>query len=347
MERLPGRSTYGVVVAKNVTIKDVAALAGVSLGTVSNYINGTRTVSPDARARIERAIDVTRFVPNRAVRTLRGNRTHTVGLLVPDAGNPFFTEIARGVEDVARSRGDVLVYCDTAGDSERQALYIRSLAEMRVGGLIISATASMPPDLGDLESVGTPIVVVGGEGMAMTTSRVTFDHHLGGKLAMQHVLEQGHRQVLFAGGPGGELVIQARYQGALAAIEQHGSGAVLHRVDATGRSARERSELAAEIMALHPRPTAVLCGNDLIAIAIVNTLIRTGWSVPGDLAIVGYDDITDAQLAVVPLTTIRQPAYEIGTAAAQLLTERADSPDSPHREITFTPELILRNSSQP
>lgn len=335
-----------MVVAKSVTIKDVAALAGVSLGTVSNYINGTRTVAEDTRARIERAIEVTRFVPNRAVRALRGNRTHTVGLLVPDAGNPFFTEIARGVEDVARSRGDVLVYCDTAGDSERQALYIRSLAEMRVGGLIISATASMPPDLGDLEAVGTPIVVVGGEGMAMTTSRVTFDQRLGGRLAMEHVLGLGHRQVLFAGGPGGELVIQARYEGALSAIDDLGNDhAVLHRVDAAGRTVRERSELADEIMAMRPRPTAVLCGNDLIAIAIVNKLIRDGRSVPRDLAIVGYDDITDAQLAVVPLTTVRQPAYQIGASAAELLFERADHPANPHREISFTPELIVRDSS--
>ncbi|MEV0797688.1 LacI family DNA-binding transcriptional regulator [Kribbella sp. NPDC050281] len=329
------------------TIKDVAALAGVSLGTVSNYLNGTRTVSPDTRTRIERAIEVTRYVPNRAVRTLRGNRTHTVGLLVPDAGNPFFTEIARGVEDAARGRGDVLVYCDTAGDPERQSLYIRRLAEMRVGGLVISATASMPPDLGDLEAVGTPIVVVGGEEMALSTSRVTFDHHLGGKLAMRHVLDLGHRQVLYAGGPGGELVVQARYQGALAALDERGEDhALLHRVDATGRSVRERSELADEIMAMRPRPTAVLCGNDLIAIAIVNTLIRRGWSVPGDIAIVGYDDISDAQLAVVPLTTVRQPAYEIGTSAAKLLFERADDPASPHREISFAPELMVRDSSR-
>ncbi|MFF0343661.1 LacI family DNA-binding transcriptional regulator [Kribbella sp. NPDC004875] len=326
------------------TIKDVAALAGVSLGTVSNYLNGTRTVSPDTRARIERAIEVTHFVPNRAVRTLRGNRTHTVGLLVPDAGNPFFTEIARGVEDRARERGDVLVYCDTAGDPERQSLYIRRLAEMRVGGLVISATASMPPDLGDLESVGTPIVVVGGEGMALRTSRVTFDHRLGGELAMRHVLELGHRQILYAGGPGGELVIQARYQGALAALAEYGD-AELHRVDATGRSARERGELADEIMAMRPRPTAVLCGNDLIAIAIANKLIRAGRAVPGDVAIVGYDDITDAQLAVVPLTTVRQPAYQIGTSAAELLFERVDDPVTPHREISFAPELIVRDSS--
>ncbi|MET9270938.1 LacI family DNA-binding transcriptional regulator [Kribbella sp. NPDC003557] len=328
------------------TIKDVAALAGVSLGTVSNYLNGTRTVSPDTRARIERAIEVTRFVPNRAVRTLRGNRTHTVGLLVPDAGNPFFTEIARGVEDRARERGDVLVYCDTAGDPERQSLYIRRLAEMRVGGLVISATASMPPDLGDLESVGTPIVVVGGEGMALSTSRVTFDHRLGGELAMRHVLGLGHRQVLYAGGPGGELVMQARYQGALAALREYGAGdAELHRVDAAGRSPRERSELAGEILAMRPRPTAVLCGNDLIAIAIVNQLIRSGRSVPGDVAIVGYDDITDAELAVVPLTTVRQPAYQIGTSAAELLFERVDDAATPHREISFAPELVVRDST--
>jgi LacI family transcriptional regulator len=332
--------------AKNVTIKDVAALAGVSLGTVSNYINGTRTVAADTRLRIERAIEDTHFVPNRAVRTLRGNRTHTVGLLVPDAGNPFFTEIARGVEDVARSRGYVLVYCDTAGDPAQQSVYIRNLAEMRVGGLIISSTSAVPPDLGDLEAVGTPIVVLGGEETVLSTSRVTFDHRLGGRLAMRHLLELGHRNVLFAGGPGGELVMRARFEGALSAMDDHGADrALLRRIDATGRTVRERSELADSIMAMEPRPTAVLCGNDLIAIAIVNKLTRSGWSVPADLAIVGYDDITDAQLAVIPLTTVRQPAHEIGTSAAQLLFERADDPACPHREVAFVPDLIVRGST--
>jgi LacI family transcriptional regulator len=238
------------------------------------------------------------------------------------------------------------VYCDTAGDPAQQSVYIRNLAEMRVGGLIISSTSAVPPDLGDLEAVGTPIVVLGGEETVLSTSRVTFDHRLGGRLAMRHLLELGHRNVLFAGGPGGELVMRARFEGALSAMDDHGADrALLRRIDATGRTVRERSELADSIMAMEPRPTAVLCGNDLIAIAIVNKLTRSGWSVPADLAIVGYDDITDAQLAVIPLTTVRQPAHEIGTSAAQLLFERADDPACPHREVAFVPDLIVRGST--
>ncbi|MFF1879786.1 LacI family DNA-binding transcriptional regulator [Leifsonia sp. NPDC058230] len=334
--------------AKNVTIKDVAVLAGVSLGTMSNYINGTKTVSAETRARIDRAIEDTRFVPNRAVRTLRGNRTHTLGLLVPDAANPYFTEIARGVEDVARSRGYVLVYCDTAGDPVRQGVYVRNLAEMRVGGLIIASATAEPPDLGDLESLGTPIVVLGHEGMALNSSSVSVDQHQGGFLAMKHLLDLGHKRVLFAGGPGGDLVMKARFEGATLAIKAAGEDPeMLHRADASGRTVRERSELADIIMAMQPRPTAVLCGNDMIAIAIVNKLIRDGWSVPDDIAIVGYDDIDDAQLAVIPLTTIRQPAHEIGESAARLLFETADDPTRPQRQVSFTPELVVRGSTMP
>ena len=332
--------------AKSATMKDVAALAGVSIGTMSNYINGTKTVAAETRVRIERAIEDTRFVPNRAVRTMRGKRTHTLALLVPDAANPFFTEIARGVEDVARSRGYVLVYCDTAGETSRQDVYVRNLAEMRVGGLIICSSDSIPPDLGDLESVGTPIVVVGGESMVLEASRITSDQHRGGFLAMKHLLDLGHRHVLFAGGPGGDVVLNARYQGALAAIEAAGeSQALLRRSDAAGRTVRERSNLADLIVSMQPRPTAVLCGNDMIAMAIVNKLTREGWSVPGDVAVVGYDDISDAQLAVIPLTTIRQPAHEIGVSAAQLLFERVDDPSRPHRDISFAPELVVREST--
>ncbi|BCW44841.1 LacI family DNA-binding transcriptional regulator [Arthrobacter sp. StoSoilB5] len=331
---------------KSVTIKDVATLAGVSLGTMSNYLNGTKVVSSATRARIELAIKQTKFVPNRSVRSLHGNRTHTLALLVPDAANPFFAELARGVEDIARARGYLLIYCDTAGDEERQRHYVRDLAEMRVGGLIISSGALNPPNVGELEHVETPVVVVGQEGMTLSTSSVVINQHHGGYLAMRHLLDLGHRRVLFAGGPGGSRALQARYEGALLALRESGADpSLLTRVDATGRTIRERSALADIITAMDPRPTGVLCGNDMIAIAIVNRLTREGWSIPADIAIVGYDDISDAQLAVVPLTTVKQPAYEIGEAAARLLFAKSESPDAPNRRISFTPELVVREST--
>ena len=140
--------------------------------------------------------------------------------------------------------------------------------------------------------------------------------------------------------------MKSRYQGALAAIEAAGEDpGLLRRCDAAGRTVRERSDLADLIVSMQPRPTAVLCGNDMIAIAIVNKLTRDGWSIPKDIAIVGYDDISDAQLAEIPLTTIRQPAHEIGVSAAQLLFERAADQSRPHRDINFTPELVVREST--
>lgn len=328
------------------TIRNVAAHAGVSIGTISNYLNGTKTVSPATGARIDAAIESTGFVFNRAVRTLRGNRTRTLGLLVPDAGNPHFTEIARGVEDVARSRGYVLVYCDTAGESDREAAYLLNLAEMRAGGVILSSTQVQLPDLSSLQRLGTPIVILGDENTPRITSTVVTDARRSGDLAMGHLLSLGHRDVLFAGGPGGNEVLDARFAGAHDALERAGlPHSVLRRVDAVGRTVIERSALGELVIAMSPRPTAVLAGNDLVAIAMMNRLIRAGWRMPGDLSIVGFDDINDAQLAAVPLTTVRQPAYAIGQAAARLLFHQIDEPGDQPRSTAFAAELVVREST--
>lgn len=331
---------------RRATIKDVSELAGVSLGTVSNYINRTKPISAATRARIEAAIEQTHFVPNRTVRTLRGNSSHAVGLLVPDAANPFFAEMARGVDAVARQHGNLLIYCDTEGDPARQRAYVRDLAGMRVGGMIVSSSEVTAEDMRELDFLATPIVVVGQLELGADGPAVLVDQRSGGYLAMKHLLDLGHRRIAFAGGPGGVAVLDARHSGVLLAAEEAGVplDAVV-RIDASGRSVQERSELAGAIAALQPRPTAVICGNDLIAIAILNRLVRDGWSIPDDLAIVGYDDIGEAQLAVVPLTTVRQPAYEIGASAARLLFSQSDTGEHTEQQILYRPELVVREST--
>ena len=330
---------------KSATVKDVARHAGVSLGTVSNYINDTKPVAPETSIRIKQAIADLGFVPNRAVRTLRGNRASVIGFVVPDATNPFFTELARHVEDVARSHGCVVVFCDTAGDEEREVTYLRNLAEMRVGGVILTSVTNDPVNLSDLESVNAPIVLLGDEKPGFGASSVCLNHWRSGYLAMNHLLSLGRREILYAGGPGGRDVLEARYAGAEQAIREHplGAGVHLRRIDAVGRTVGERAALVDAFLAADTRPDAIMSGNDMIAIAILNALLRRGIRVPEDIAIVGHDDIEAAHQAVIPITTVRQPIEQLGRLAAKLLFREGDRP--PERHIVFEPELVVREST--
>jgi LacI family transcriptional regulator len=331
---------------RSATIKDVALQAGVSLGTVSNYINETKTISPETAGRIKQAIEDLGFVPNRAVRTLRGNRASVIGFVVPDATNPFFTELARHVEDVARSHGSVVVFCDAAGDEERESTYLRNLAEMRVGGVILTSVTTDAVNLADLESVNAPIVLLGDEKPGFGASSVSLNHGRSGYLAMNHLLSLGRREILFAGGPGGKGVLEARYAGAERALREHPDGAHAHlrRVDAVGRTVSERAALVDSILAAERRPDAIISGNDMIAIAILNALLRRGIRVPEDIAIVGHDDIEAAHQAVIPITTVRQPIEQLGRLAAELLFREGEHADEV-RHIVFEPELVVREST--
>lgn len=335
-----------VTLDRSPTIKDVAARAGVSLGTVSNFINGTKTVAAGTARRIEAAIDELEFVPNRAVRSLRGERTDVIGFVVPDATNPFFTELARHVEDVASSHGCVVVFCDTAGDDDREQMYLRRLAEMRVRGVVLTSVDHRTANLASLHAVKAPIVLLGDDKPGLNMSSLSFDYRRGGLLAMSHLLSSGRRDIVFAGGPGGGRLVEARYLGAQDAMRDHADGAAvgLRRFDATGRSVRERAALADRILNADGRPDGIICGNDMIALAILNALLRAGVRVPADIAIVGHDDIEAAQQAVIPLTTVRQPIRELGRLAAELLIKASQDPGEP-THVMFDPELVVRETT--
>jgi LacI family transcriptional regulator len=330
---------------RSATIKDVALRAGVSVGTVSNFINETKPVLPATAQRIEQAIGDLGFVPNRTVRTLHGNRASVIGFVVPDATNPFFTELARHVEDVARSNGCVVVFCDTAGDPQREVTYLRNLAEMRVGGVILTAVDNDDVKLGDLESVRAPLVLLGDEKPGFGASSVVLDHWRSGYLAMNHLLSLGRREILYAGGPGGPRVLEARFQGAEQAVREHPDAAkvTFTRRDAAGRTVTDRAALVDTILTSDRRPDGVICVNDVTAVAILNALLRRGIRVPEDIAIVGHDDVEAASQAVIPITTVRQPIEQLGRLAAELLFR--DEEHSPVQHLVFQPELVVREST--
>ena len=328
------------------TIREVAQLAQVSLGSISNYLSDKKPVSAKVRERIEAAIDELGFIPNDAARIMRGARSHAIGFVIPDAANPFLTEVARGIEDVAIEAGHVVVTCNTNSDRSREDHYVQALSEMRVAGAVVMAMSASEGHLRKLQASGAAVVIIGSGHAASGFPTIELDSERGGYLAMRHLLERGHRSVVFFGGPGAEPQIEERYQGALRALGEAGLDAsIVRRIDSDGNSTAARTAAAEHIAELIPSVTAALCANDLLALVLEATLTRRGIDIPRQFALVGYDDIDRAHLATVPLTTIRQPQYELGRAAARLVIDIAEGRGDTVVPPVFEPELVVRSTT--
>ena len=327
-------------------MKDVASLAGVAVGTVSNVLNHPDLVRPLTRARVEAAMEELGFIPNGSARQLRAGRSRCLGLVVLDVTNPFFTEVARGVEDYAQAAGYAVILCnsDEAVDKERR--YLRVLEEQRVRGILITPVHGRSPELRRIRDRGTPVVLLDRPG-SPTQCSVAVDDRRGGEIAVTHLLGLGHRSIALVNGPTAIRQCADRRRGAYHAVERAGldPATVLIEVPVPAMNPRGGAAAADDLLR-DGRATAVFCANDMLALGLLRKLSQAGVTVPGDLAVVGYDDIEFAADAAVPLTSVRQPKYQLGRAAAELLLDEADRPtEHEHSRIVFTPELVIRSSS--
>jgi LacI family transcriptional regulator len=331
-------------------VVEVAARAGVSLGTVSNVLNHPDRVAPATRDRVMRAIHDLGFVRNEAARQLRAGRSRTIGLVVLDVGNPFFTDLAKGVEATAGRSGLSVVLCNSNDDEDREQHYLSLLQEQRAFGILITPVGQQTAPIDAVRRTGTPVVLVD-RGSNRRQCSVSVNDRVGGELAVAHLIRCGHRRIGFVGGPMSINQVGERLAGARAAIRAAGlrddALVVLetpHLDVASGRATGDR--IAA--LPARRRPTAVFCANDLLALGLLQDTTRRQKSVPGDLAIVGYDDIDFAAAAAVPLTSVRQPRAQLGRAAMELLLEEATDPTGhQHRQVVFEPELVVRESTTP
>ena len=327
-------------------IRDVAERAGVSVGTVSNVLNHREKVSPDAVRRVREAIEHLGYVRNDAARQLRVGRSSTVGLVVLDVRNPFFTDVARGAEDEAAKLGLSVILGNSDEDVRRESAYLDLFEEQRVHGILISPYGDIEPRLAELRRRGTPVVLVDRESRDSAVSSVSVDDTAGGRLAIAHLLSTGRRRIAFAGGPLGVRQIADRRVGARRAIDEV-EGASLEVIETAGLTVLEGRRVGEELVARAERPDAVFAANDLVAVGLLQALVMSGaLRVPEDVALVGFDDIDFASATVVPLTSIRQPRHEIGATALRILREEAAEPELPPRRIVFQPELVVRASTR-
>lgn len=334
---------------RGASVKDVAALAGVSLGTVSNVLNRPSRVAAGTRARVEAAMAELGFVRNESARQLRLGSSRTVAYIMLDAANPFFTDVARGIEDATTPADLLLFSCNSDNLASRERSYLDRLEQQRVQGVLITPVDPASELLDELPRRGTRVVIVDRIREAETHCSVSVDDILGGELAASHLLELGHERIAFLGSSDAIGQVRDRRAGTLRAIKANGGQeSQLTCIEtqaltvADGRSGGER--LAG--LPAHSRPTAAICANDLVALGLLQQCVRLGIRVPDDLAIVGYDDIEFAGAAAVPLTSVRQPRHRLGRVAAELLLDEATNPDHQHQQVQFIPELMVRASTR-
>lgn len=328
-------------------MREVAAAASVSVGTVSNVLNSPDKVAPATVARVQAAIDELGFVRNDAARQLRAGRSRSVGLVVLDVGNPFFTDVARAAERRASEHNLTVLLGTSDDDRDRERAYIDAFDEQRVFGLLVSPIGDDLDRLRALQQRGTPVVLVDRDGTGTPFDSVAVDDVAGGWLAAGHLCDTGRRRIAFIGGPGELHQVTDRRAGAQSAVDEV-AGARLEVIETPALTVLE-GRAAGERLRDRParrRPDAVFCANDLLAIGVLQAFSLIGnLRVPDDIAIVGYDDIDFARSAVVPLTSIRQPTAEIGQTAIDLLIGAADRATDRRRHVVFQPELVTRAST--
>jgi LacI family transcriptional regulator len=325
------------------TSADVARLAGVSLGTVSHVFSGARYVRPETRRRVEHAVAALQFQPNRVAQSLSNRRTNTVGMVVPDIANPYFSELMRGAEDVLGEKDYAVLLGSSDHDRRKERRYFNYLLGRQVDGMIMALSGAVHGDeLNGLRQVGPVVLVVetvaGWEGDA-----IRGDDESGIEQAVRYLVELGHRRIAMIGGNSTLSSGQRR----AAAFREAASRLGVRPVAVTdGAYTVESGEAqTTALLRREDRPTAICSGNDLLALGALSAARRLGLRIPSDLSVIGYDDISYAELANPRLTTVAQPAYEIGQRAAAVLLERLFGDKSEPRTVLVDAKLVVREST--
>jgi LacI family transcriptional regulator len=325
------------------TIRDVAARAGVSTATVSRAMNGQPGIRPETRERVATAIRELGYRANSFARGLVTGSLKMVGLILPDISNPFFPALSRGVEDAAHTAGYSVIVGNADNIPDREAEYIGLMHERGIAGLIIVISGLQNA----LQEVAqkVPIVLVDRRFDGFPASSVSTDHRSGASLATRHLIDRGHRRIAHLGGPSGVGPATERLRGYLDEMESAGLPVEPGWVSSGPFSFESGYHRMSRSLAQGVDVTAVFAADDLLAIGALQACRDRQVQVPSSLAVVGFDDILLARLVCPPLTTILQPAYEMGHRAWDLLLERIQDPAAPVRDVVIQPRLIVRESA--
>ena len=332
---------------KRVGIRDVAERAGVSISTVSNALNRPHVVSERLVTRVRAAADQLGYVPLQAAQQLRAGRSGLLGMTVINIANPFFADMVAGAEDAASAAGLRVLVGNSSDEAQKERDHLELFERLQVEGALVSPFGPLEPWLQRLRGRGIPVVLVDAIDEAGELPSVSFDDVAGGRLAAEHLLSRGRRRLAFVGARAAVRQVRERLEGARLAVADH-AGATLEPIWTERTTSELGLAFGAQLAARDPaeRPDGLVTSNDHLAIGLVQGLVSGGVRVPEDVAVVGYDDIEFAALAAVPLTSVRQPAREMGRTATELLLARiSGTAGSDLGNVVYRPELIVRAST--
>lgn len=327
------------------TIHDVAIRAGVSAATVSRVLNDNGAVSEDLARRVRAAIEELDYRPNGVARNLRRRASSVWGLIISDIGNPFFTALVRGVEDAAHEAGYSLVLCNSDDELGKEQRYVQIALAEQMAGVIVTPSSEADTDLTPLIRRGVPVVAVDRRLHRHDVDTVVGDNVRGARLATEHLLASGARRIACITGPVQTTTAQERLQGYSQALAA--AGLDVDRTLVREENFREDGGYhgAESLLGLPVRPDALFVANNLMTVGAIEALTDAGVDVPGDLLVVGFDDIPWARLTRPQLTTIAQPTYEMGQYAGRMLAERLAGSTERVRTVVLSPTLQVRESS--
>lgn len=332
-----------------VTIADVAREAGVSLMTVSRALNNKDGISLETRAHVLEVIQRMGYRPSGVARSLVTRRTGTIGLIVPDVSNPYFSGIAHGVAEVANQNDLSVLLCDTEEQSQQEIEFLQVLEEKQVDGVIVAAPRhsgeQLIPQIARHQNVVVVNRVFQNHPGFNASGYVINDDYIGGRLATCHLLNSGHKRIGFLGGPRSSYGSQRRLQGYKAVLEEAGIPYKEKNTIYCHPTVKGGFEAILALLEVNPKITSVFCFNDMVAIGALQATVQYGLKVPDDLAIVGYDDIPMASWVTPTLTTCRAPFEEMGRLATRLLIDRFQDCTQGCGNIELQPELIIRASA--
>jgi LacI family transcriptional regulator len=328
----------------SVSLRDVAKSAKVSVGTVSNVLNRPEVVAADTLARVQATIKDLGFVPNGFARHLRSGNSRTLGLIVPDVSNPFFTEVARGVEDAASKRDYAVFLCNSDESAAKEDRYVNVLIQQQVRGVLITPADMKSDRIDSMRDRGIAVALLDREIKGRKQCSVSVDDVHGGQIAIEHLAGLGHTHIAWVCGP--DSIPQVADRGAGVAKAAKVAGTKIETIRVSLMNAANGEEAARKILELAKMPTAIFCANDLLALGVMRVLQENKVRIPDQVSVLGYDNIEFAPSAAVPLSSIAQPSYQMGVTAADLLLNECEEGDShQHQQIRFQPQLVERAST--
>lgn len=323
-------------------------MAGVSATAVSLALNDHPRIGQATKHRIRQIAEALHYRPNYVARSLVSSKSHTLGLVITTITNPFYPELAKGIEDKAMELGYTIILCSTNYDASHQRRLIDILRSKGVDGIIFSSVEINDPSIRGLVEDSFPFVLVNRRLLEPTIEEkvdyVVLDNFSGGYMAVNHLTSLGHRTVAIVAGPFSTSTAFERTQGARKAFDDGGESIDPRFIVECGFSKQKAYEAAKYLLSLQPPPTAIFAENDYMALGVREAVLDSGLRIPEDMALVGFDDIEASAVRGVEITTVNQKKYEMGSLAVEILVHKIENKGASVRQVVLNPEMIIRKS---